>query len=231
MENEDRGFFGSVQSPQEISPLRLPSPTLAAILEANARLEPILGMNTGNSWSLSRPSNQYVQQNNFWERRLDIWNSPEVVPPTPTVSRTRPPLRELDLNWGHSRLVDHPRLIGSRSGLTQNGEKSKAFLHQYEFRVIAPLGELALITEPLSQWTDLLSYSLGPLVRASPTGLGRKLAGTHLLKIQELNGGTATRVKKMLLSTNLEEESTLHTYYDGWTNTLSLWKSRDPPCR
>jgi hypothetical protein len=58
---------------------------------------------------------------------------------------------------------------------------------------------------------------------------GMRQAGKLILKIQEPSFGAPTEVKNMLLSTNFVEESTLPTFSDGVTGTLSLWRSRDIP--
>jgi len=46
------------------------------------------------------------------------------------------------------------------------------------------------------------------------------------LRFPRQNGGAVTRVKLTLLSTNFTEVYTSTTYYDGWTDTLVVWRSK-----
>lgn len=49
-----------------------------------------------------------------------------------------------------------------------------------------------------------------------------------ILKTQELNGGQAIEVKKLLLSMNFEEVSILPTYCGGRISIRLVWKLKDP---
>jgi len=60
--------------------------------------------------------------------------------------------------------------------------------------------------------------------------LGKKPVYSLILKTHGPNGGTDTKVKKLLLSMSSEELLTFPTYCDGLIATLCVWNVKDPLC-
>lgn len=58
-------------------------------------------------------------------------------------------------------------------------------------------------------------------------GPGQRPGWMLTLKTRDQNSGTDIVVRNTLLSMNFEEVSTWPIYLGGWTDTRSLWRSKD----
>jgi len=153
----------------------------------------------------------------------------EVNPQTTTSGRTRPQLSEPALNLGNGHSNGTIPRTGMQSGLWQHQATSLPYQHRYEYRATTRSEASALIIRNQLEWSELAMYSGVELALVSHGQLGRPPVWTLILKIRTRSSGVDTLARTLLLSTNLEEELTSVTYCDGLTDTLSLWKLKDPP--
>ena len=79
-------------------------------------------------------------------------------------------------------------------------------------------------------WSELVTSTGARLVLESREEPGKNPVWTLTLKIREQNSGVAIAVMSMLLSMSFEVASISPTSCDGWIDTRSEWKSKDPLC-
>lgn len=156
-------------------------------------------------------------------------SSLEVTPQTSMYGRKTPELKAPSSSSEDSPCVETTQPIGMTSGTTHKEDYLKKFRQTCVYNITGHYEPLERITRSLKLWYDNALCSVDPLVLVSPDEPGKKLVYLLILRIHELNSGTATEIKNMLLSMNFEALSTYPTCSDGLIGTLVLWRSRDLP--
>jgi len=157
-------------------------------------------------------------------------SQPDQAMPTPTCGKMKHQLPALDSNLDESFFEETLQSIGMRYWLMQRREILEKFPLTYKFAIIGHSEQLLqTITDQLASKKQLMCFMDEPVLEKVGE-LGRKPVFSLILKIHGANGGTGTKVKKMLLSMNSEELLTFPTYSDGWIGTLSVWNVKDQAC-
>nr|WAE43114.1 MAG: replication associated protein [Cressdnaviricota sp.] len=159
---------------------------------------------------------------------IAMGNSPVPKLPLRTVVKKTPEL-ETPLNLESSQFVETLPLIGSPYGPPPSPEILKTYLHQSEYRIIMPCGPSAPIMLSVQHLKEQFMSFGEVLVLANQDVLGMKRELAVTLKIPNQSFGTATVVKKMLLSMNFEEQLMWRTSSDGLIVTQSLWSLKGHP--
>jgi len=147
-------------------------------------------------------------------------NQQDPKPPTTTSGRTRPPLKELDLNMDECALIAVKVKIGTLSKVPV--EMAGWTISQVIFTsvVTTPSKELALIILNLLQWNEMFSCSGEQLELENPEKPGTEPVWKLTLKIQGPNFGMVTKINDILSSMSSGVGLISHIYCDGSTVIL-----------
>ena len=133
---------------------------------------------------------------------------------------------EHDLNWGEDLCSEIEKMIGTQSETRQKVETYEPSQVMFTFVITFQFEPLLRIALRQLLWKDNVMYSGDALEVERVEEPGKRQEWKLTLKIREPNGGAVTKVKKMWLLMNFEEESTFPTYSDGWTDIQSVWKQK-----
>lgn len=166
-----------------------------------------------------------LPENRVRKINKDIMNP--VVPSTPrsTSGRTRP-------GWENSLNTEneHSNGIVPQTGIVSKMRRSEGtsrrFHRIYLYDITVLWSELEQIMPKLNQLKKKSLCIMGPQAQENPDGPGMKQDWMLTQRILGLNSGMGTRIKKILSSTNSEEELTYRTCCGGWIVTQSWWKSK-----
>jgi hypothetical protein len=136
------------------------------------------------------------------------------------------PSMEHDLNWGGDLCSEIEKMIGMQSEQRQKVEIYDPSQVMFSFAITFHYEPLLRITLRQLLWRDNVMFSGDALEVVRVEEPGQRQEWKLTLRIREPNGGVVTKVKKMLLLMNFEEESTSPTYLDGWTDIQSVWKQK-----
>jgi hypothetical protein len=116
---------------------------------------------------------------------------------------------------------------GNKFGSVRLPGISEPFLPIFEYVVIVHSKRSAKTTYNQLRWSAPVQFYGVQLVWESQGGLGMKLECKLILRIHERSSGVDMEVRNTLLSMNLEEESILPIYYDGWIGIQCVWKLKE----
>lgn len=223
----DREFSGSLPYRLPIGLPPTPCPRRSATLEVNKNKGMKPGFVTGNS-SLRLETRRLSPPSRTFLERLAMLNSPDQKLLPPTVSKTRPPLLELDSSMEYCPYDETLDPTGNPYGPPPSPVQLKRFQRLYEYSLIAPLEELVKIMHLLDQWKENVSYTLDQQELGNPTELGQRPDMRRTLSVRVPSGGPAIKVKRMLLLTSFEEWWTYPICFAGSTVIQSMWKLKAP---
>jgi len=148
------------------------------------------------------------------------------TPLTPTSGRTRLPYTELDLNSENYRWEEVILRIGKLSSvqLEKDGWMISRGIYMFDITATSSESLSTIVNRLLSN--EKLKCTGDQLASANLEGPGMKPVLTRILKIQGLNSGMDTEVKKMLSWMNSVEILEYLTSFDGSIDTPSLWRLR-----
>jgi len=154
-------------------------------------------------------------------------------PPTTAVRRT---LELMDLGNGvQNPFVETAVPTGSTYGPPPSPEISIPSLQTFEWFLIGPFEVLGRTSWRLGIYLltigllfEKYSYFGAERVLENREEPGTKPGWTLIVRIPGPNSGMDTRVRKVLLSMNFEEESMLPIYCGGVIGIRSVWKLKDP---
>lgn len=233
--SDDRESIGSSQSPTTASP---PTSPLAAY-GSRDNLNRVLQLDTSTGRSVARLARRRpLRPLGTVSDPVVITSSPVHQPPASMYGRTTPQSRVPGLNLeslnpGSSLerylSTDQSNVTGNGSGISPQEEIFQLSLLRSEFKVIGPsVQSLQTLLNQL-EWNEVVKSSGVAVELASRGVLGVKLVPMLILRILEPSFGVDTEIRSVLSSMNFEEVSMSDTFSDGWTATLSLWRSKDPP--
>lgn len=220
-ECQDQEDTGSEQSLTDLSCSPPPCPPPSPVLKARKKKVKPLDMNIIRSLSVSRKRLDFPMSENA---SPVTGNSQDLMQQTNTSGKKIPGFLALNSLSG----INHSKEILKQIGLLSRKMLSKEELttcpQMSLFAITIPSKELLQIILFQLQWSAL-AMSIGAgleLERVEKPGM--KAVWILILKIQELNGGAATDLKKLLLLMNFEGPLTSHICFDGWTVTQYQWK-------
>lgn len=151
----------------------------------------------------------------------------QVVPSTQSSTcGKKTPGWENSLNSAKEHSNETVPQTGILSKLPRLEGTSRRFHRIFLFDITALWSELEQIMPKLNQLKKKSLCIMGPQAQGSPEGPGLKQDWMLTQRILGLNSGMGTRIKRILSSTNSEEELTYRTCCGGWIVTQSWWKSK-----
>lgn len=165
------------------------------------------------------------------KKRVNNTNKDIMNLPVPSQQSSMSGSRRLELENSSSseqNLPDEiPITTGMRLKLSPKKTSWKRFHRIYLFDITVHWFQLPLITQGLRRMKSVLPCFMDPLVEVKVILPGSKPDQMLIQRILAPNSGMATKVKKTLLSMNLEEALTSVTCCDGWIVTRLWWRSRE----
>lgn len=210
--------------------LRTPSPPiypqLARTLKDSSSQATQTDIDTGNSWLVSPAKFDFVESEQLSDHIMQ--SLPDLKPLQTTFGKKILESKEPNLNLENSLSTSTVQWTGMQSLLTQQPETLIPFHRRSKF-VIGNLSArfVQSIFDQLDS-LDLAEYIGAQQILEKPIAVGKKQVWTLILKFPAASFGKLTRVKKMLSSMNLEEESTTISSSGGWMGIKSSWIAKDP---
>lgn len=215
----------------EQSPLMNGLPNSPVMLTGSVDSSSVATPPATNISRLLFPSQPNGQDDRSWppsQERLDTLSPPGLQPPMTTSSRrTQESGNHLNSDQDHSSATQP--LTGIEFVYWQLPETWNKSRVKFSFDIITPFPGLGPTIVNLLLFNDRSTVSGVQVEQESHTVLGTRLETMRTLKIRAPNFGAAMIINDMLSWMNFEVLLTYPTYFDGWTNILSQWKSKDPP--
>lgn len=184
-------------------------------------------LTTGSSSVHSSPSSHSEEYGSTSAPTMP--NSPVPNQPTITFGRKTPVSKERNLSSEQNQWPSIRKSIGTMSGKRLLEGTCPPFQQVSEYVVTLPFEQSPLFMFNVKTWLAAQSCTGEVRGLGNPVKLGNMRAKTIILRILEQSSGMATKVKRMLLSMNIEETSPSATCFAGSTTLQSEWRSKDLP--
>lgn len=155
-------------------------------------------------------------------------NLPAAVPQMIMYGRKQHESLEHSLNSDKNLLFEAIRRIGMPSGLLLDKATWKVFLPTFEYVVITRSEELATTLCDQFQWLEKYEFTGGRLALERVEEPGKKPESRLTLRTHKVSIGAVIKVKRMLSSMSLEEESAYLICCDGLIGIRLTIKIKEP---
>jgi len=226
-QEDDKASFGCLQSPLIVHTMdhfdKENSPLMSYGSKDNQKLAKQVNSDTCNVL-LDSPRRNLLPE---FEKCLDpsMPNSPDQKQPLPIVLKKKVEMENL-LSSESSLSEGTTNETGSQYGPPQSPDFLSQFQPISEWYLIGPSGRLPATSQLACQLKDMLQCYGELLALENQSVLGMKLESMLMLKIHDPSFGMVTKVRRVLLLMNFEEESTSRICCDGLIVTRSVWRSK-----